>query len=864
MADRTGIKQRVVELLLDLKDRFSPNAGKAVASADKVDRSLGKIEKSAGKAGGAFDGAGKKIAGGLNAVKVAALAAVAAMAGVLSQVGKWTAAANAQERAETKLATTLRNVTGATDAQVSALIRQAGALQSATGYGDEATISAQAMLGTFQLTAEQIGLLTPVLLDTAEGLRRLGKENIDLEQIATSVGKAYVDGASALKRYGVSLSEAQEEQLKLATGNERVGLLVEILRSNFGGLAETIGSTYEADVRRAAAATGDLDEALGRLALSTGVPQDVTQGYTSLVNSLIALTDAIAMQAEPQSQWQQSMELVGPTFEAATAAASPHLAVQKALTMQLERQGVTLPGVLQGLADWVLGAKGLDPAAAALAQSTQDVADGLALTGDAAANATEQQRMLQAQMEGLDEEAADRLAPSMRALIEEFDAFTAKGKSAADGVQALAADLRLEDAAAAVVDVQALVQGLTELGTASDDTGGKIRITAADVREGLGAALKDVAGGELAEFARQWDAAMRGLDGEPIEAIAGTIEMVLGEALGRLGLDLTSVREGTTAVGRELTGAFEAAAIAAAEDAEIIGSAWDALLGKLGSVEDIELARATLARLGEDGRISLDQLRDATEDLDRAQSRLAATTGDVADAFKRLGVQSSEQLRLIAEEALRDFETIRESGVATTRDIEQAWEAYAERALASGDRVQMSIARQEATVLGLAERYRELTGEKAASADAGERGASAAEREADALERGASAAEAKAAAQSAADEAWRNRRVPVELESVLRDSGARPSNYDSSTLREAERIFQDEMAERTRRNIHPGDLNDIINQAAQSAIALASSRELRLRVESDGRARPSRDEDAALLDEIGRGQRVSAGGGGIA
>ena len=203
--------------------------------------------------------------GGLSKMKVVALAAAAAVGAIIARAGDWVAAASKQEIAETKLETTLRNVTAASEEQIQALKDQASALQDVTTYGDEATIGAQAMLGTFGLTAEQIQQLTPNLLDMAAAMDQSGKGAGDLTSQSIALGKSLTDGISSLKRYGITISEAQEEAWKLADQSEKVAILTEILAGNFGGLAVAVGDQFAGAQTRASNAAGDTHEELGKL-----------------------------------------------------------------------------------------------------------------------------------------------------------------------------------------------------------------------------------------------------------------------------------------------------------------------------------------------------------------------------------------------------------------------------------------------------------------------------------------------------------------------------------------------------------------------------------------------------------------------
>lgn len=252
---------RVVDILYQLKDKFSGQVGKITGAyrktGDAAEQASERIERSNKRASGSFAAIGTK-------AKLAALAAVAAVAGLVRGISAWTEAAAIQERAETKLETSLRNLSGATQEQIDALKAQAAALQVTTGYGDEATISAQAMLATFQLNAEQIGELTPRLLDMAEASRKTGASQVDLETISIALGKAMTSGIGSLSRYGIAMSDAQKEAFKLADQGGKVAILAEVLDGNFKGLAETVGGKYDGAVRRASANQGDFLETLGQ------------------------------------------------------------------------------------------------------------------------------------------------------------------------------------------------------------------------------------------------------------------------------------------------------------------------------------------------------------------------------------------------------------------------------------------------------------------------------------------------------------------------------------------------------------------------------------------------------------------------
>lgn len=173
-----------------------------------------------------------------------------------------------QELAESRLNQVMTEVNKSTKTEIELLKKQASALQNVTLFGDEAIISGQAFLGTFQLTAKQIKELTPRLLDMAEGLRKTSGISIDLEQISALLGKTLSTGTlSALRRVGVTVDETQEEMFKLAEKEERVAILAKVVDSNFKGLAKAAGATATGQLVQMKNAFGDIQEVVGQKVL---------------------------------------------------------------------------------------------------------------------------------------------------------------------------------------------------------------------------------------------------------------------------------------------------------------------------------------------------------------------------------------------------------------------------------------------------------------------------------------------------------------------------------------------------------------------------------------------------------------------
>lgn len=202
---------------------------------------------------GAVDKASKKI-------RANWLALTAVAAGLIFATKKIIDAAAQQELAEVKLFAALRNVKTATEGGSDALIAQAAALQKTTGFADEQTIAAQAMLATFQLNEKQIAAITPRLLDMAAASEKAGGQQQDLQAIAIALGKGFTGQAGQLSRYGVVLD-------KQAIKTQGFNGILKSLDDNFKGIAESAGTTAAGQMRILNANIGDVQEQLGKVLL---------------------------------------------------------------------------------------------------------------------------------------------------------------------------------------------------------------------------------------------------------------------------------------------------------------------------------------------------------------------------------------------------------------------------------------------------------------------------------------------------------------------------------------------------------------------------------------------------------------------
>jgi hypothetical protein len=212
--------------------------GKSLSKADTDTKSFSSKMKGYGKvAAKAF--AGAALAAGALAIKIGVDGVKAAIEDEVSQK---------------KLATTLKNVTNATDDQIKATEDYITKQQLQYGISDTKLRPALEILARRTKDVTEAQKLNNLAIDIAAGT---GK---DLETIATALGKAYGGNLSALKKLGIPLDEniIKTKDFEAAT---------KALTDTFGGSAQANTETYQGQLNILNERWGELKEGIGQKAI---------------------------------------------------------------------------------------------------------------------------------------------------------------------------------------------------------------------------------------------------------------------------------------------------------------------------------------------------------------------------------------------------------------------------------------------------------------------------------------------------------------------------------------------------------------------------------------------------------------------
>lgn len=118
---------------------------------------------------------------------------------------------------------------------------------------------------------------------------------------------------------------------------------------------------------------------------------------------------------------------------------------------------------------------------------------------------------------------------------------------------------------------------------------------------------------------------------------------------------------------------------------DVTYQAWLKWLETAKSQAEIDAAKAKLQEFGTQGQISTSQVEQGLIAIKHQAQELPDDIDPVTEAFRRLGIETKENLKLAAQQALMDYITIRDSGKATAEGVQKAYEKAAQSAAASGD-----------------------------------------------------------------------------------------------------------------------------------------------------------------------------------
>lgn len=170
-----------------------------------------------------------------------------------------------QEVAETKLTTVMQQRMGATDAEIQSIKDLAAAQQEIGVIGDEVQLSGAQQIATFLTEKDSLEALVPAMNNLLAQQKGLNATTGDAVQVGNLMGKVMMGQVDALKRAGITFTEAEANVMKYGTEQERAAMLAQIITNNVGEMNAQLAQTESGKQQQLANAIGDVKEQIGGL-----------------------------------------------------------------------------------------------------------------------------------------------------------------------------------------------------------------------------------------------------------------------------------------------------------------------------------------------------------------------------------------------------------------------------------------------------------------------------------------------------------------------------------------------------------------------------------------------------------------------
>ena len=261
-----------------------------------------------------------------------------------------------QEMAETKLATVMAQRMGATEAEVQSIKDLCAAQQQIGVIGDEVQLSGAQQIATFLNEKDSLETLIPAMNNLIAQQKGLNASTGDAQQIGNLFGKAMQGQVDALKRVGISFTEAEANVLKYGTEQERAAMLAQVVQNNVGNMNAELAKTDSGKQQQLANTLGDVKEQIGGLvngalpfvtiaAQSGQALASVTTliaGFKTLTATLYTSIKAFALSTAAFVKNKAATLAAAAAQKIVTAATTAWTAVQKILNLVLTANPIGL------------------------------------------------------------------------------------------------------------------------------------------------------------------------------------------------------------------------------------------------------------------------------------------------------------------------------------------------------------------------------------------------------------------------------------------------------------------------------------------------------------------------------------------
>jgi hypothetical protein len=164
-----------------------------------------------------------------------------------------------------KLETIMKQRMGATDKMVESIKELANEQQNLGVIGNEVVVAGAQQLATYLNQTDSLHKLIPAMNNLAAQQKGVNATSGDLVNIGNMMGKVFTGQVGALRRVGISFTDAQEQVLKYGNETEKAAMLAEVITDNVGEMNKSLANTSPGRIAQLKNSFGDLQKEFGRL-----------------------------------------------------------------------------------------------------------------------------------------------------------------------------------------------------------------------------------------------------------------------------------------------------------------------------------------------------------------------------------------------------------------------------------------------------------------------------------------------------------------------------------------------------------------------------------------------------------------------
>lgn len=219
--------------------------------------------------------------------------------------------ANAATEAQTKLTTVMRQRMSASEADVKA-VNDAIAAQTKLGVvSGTVQKSGMQQLATFATTRETLTTLLPAMNNLLVQQNGLNATSESAVGIANLMGKALMGNYSALKRVGITFTDAQANMIKYGDEGQRAATIAEVITQNVGNMNAEMAKTDAGKAKQAANDFGSLQVKIGAFfsqyqegIMIMGQVGMAVSGMGTLITGIKAVVSATGLATIATKTWE--------------------------------------------------------------------------------------------------------------------------------------------------------------------------------------------------------------------------------------------------------------------------------------------------------------------------------------------------------------------------------------------------------------------------------------------------------------------------------------------------------------------------------------------------------------------------------